>query len=255
MKNDKGSVGIVLIIVVAVAILGFGSYKVLYKEAAPEPADQNPTIGNFPANYEPAIHQVITQANTSEKGKCGLVVENVSANASVNFPITLKGKIYNTGCSWQIFEGEAGAAQLYFKSSSGWNKLGLAMPVSVPDWEASLNDFYVTLDFNNGGVGLSKGTEMKVVFTESNAKDESVSKTLEFPLIYSGHTATNLDWKTYKNDKYSFSFEYPSGFGDSSQYPSVASQIDCSREAYSEVGLAEAKNLSIGLSDAISFIT
>ena len=121
--------------------------------------------------------------------KCGLTVTSHSPKSRVGFPLVIKGVIDNShskvnGCSWQIFEGQAGVAQIYFRSSDGeWKKLGESKPVIAENWTEVNSLFSVGLNFNNEGVGLANGTELKAVFTEENASGMPPVDTFELPLI------------------------------------------------------------------------
>ncbi len=130
-------------------------------------------------------------------GKCGLLVTSHSPNEKVNFPITIKGVVDNSdrqskGCAWQMFEGQAGVAQLYFKdTNSEWQKLGALTPVPVENWMSTSTLFSVGLNFNNEGIGLPAGTLLKVIFTEENASGMPPVDTFELPLVFSGTTITS----------------------------------------------------------------
>lgn len=108
-------------------------------------------------------------------GKCGLIVTSIQPNTQVSFPLTIQGTIDNSnsqnlGCSWQMFEGQAGLAQLYYNyENSGWKPIGVSSHVQVSDWTATRTSFSTTLNFNNGGIGIPGGTPMKISFTEENA--------------------------------------------------------------------------------------
>jgi len=130
-------------------------------------------------------------------GKCGLLVTSHSPNEKVDFPLTVKGIIDNTnrqskGCSWQMFEGQGGIAQLYFKDTNGdWQKLGISKPVIVENWTSTSTLFSVALNNNNEGVGLPTGAQLKIIFTEENASGMPPVDTFELPLIFSGTTIPN----------------------------------------------------------------
>jgi len=130
-------------------------------------------------------------------GKCGLLVTSHSPNEKVDFPLTVKGIIDNTdsqskGCTWQMFEGQGGIAQLYFKDTNGdWQKLGTSKPVIVENWTSTSTLFSVALNNNNEGVGLPAGAPLKIIFTEENASGMPPVDTFELPLIFSGTTISS----------------------------------------------------------------
>jgi hypothetical protein len=126
------------------------------------------------------------QVNNS---KCGFQITSLSSGGKASFPLTISGVVDNSnsqnlGCAWQMFEGQAGIAQLYYKyPNSGWEIIGESKPIMVKDWTSNTTTFTTTLNFNNGGVGLQAGTPMKVVFTEENAAAIRPGLMFELPFI------------------------------------------------------------------------
>jgi hypothetical protein len=124
-----------------------------------------------------------------KSGDCGLTVNSHSPDSKVKFPLKIRGTIDNSSakqskCFWQMFEGQAGVAQTYFKDAGGeWKKLGESKPVMVDDWMSVSSIFNVSLNLNNEGIGLASGTQLKVVFTEENASGMPNPDTYELPLI------------------------------------------------------------------------
>ena len=137
--------------------------------------------------------------NVITSGKCGLTITSQSPNSLTSFPLVIKGLIDNTnsqdlGCSWQMFEGQAGNAQLYSKTiNNDWKKIGVMMPVIVENWTSNKTIFSVGLNFNNEDIGLSDGTLLKVVFIEENASGIPPVDTYEFPLVFSVKTSGTID--------------------------------------------------------------
>lgn len=125
-------------------------------------------------------------------GKCGFSATAPISGAVVGFPLTVTGFVDNSnrqnlGCSWQMFEGQAGIAQLYYNyGNRGWNQVGAPVPVRVSDWTAVKTSFSVTLNFSNDGIGLPIGTPMKIVFTEENASGLPGADTFELPVVFGG---------------------------------------------------------------------
>jgi hypothetical protein len=127
-------------------------------------------------------------ANAIPNGKCGLTVTSHLPNSKTGFPLIIKGVVDNTdskdlGCVWQMFEGQAGTVQLYFKDNDEWKKLGSPTLIPVENWMSNKTFFSVGLDFNNEGIGLPTGTFLKVIFTEENASGITPVDTYELPLI------------------------------------------------------------------------
>jgi hypothetical protein len=124
----------------------------------------------------------------SVNGKCGLMVTSVAPNAQVSFPVTISGSINNSnsktiGCSWQMFEGQAGSAQLFYSDRNTWHQLGVSAPIKVADWTAEKTSFTASLDFNNEKPGLPSGTQLKVMFTEENASGMPPVDTYDLPIM------------------------------------------------------------------------
>ena len=107
----------------------------------------------------------------------------------MSFPLTVIGTIDNSnsknlGCTWQMFEGQAGSAQLYFNyNNDGWKPIGTSVPVTVSNWTSTKTTFVATLNFYNGGIGIPNGTPMKITFTEENASGLPPVDTFDFPVV------------------------------------------------------------------------
>lgn len=122
-----------------------------------------------------------------------ITVTSPSANSNVTFPLNVTGVINNTGTNqWQMFEGQAGNAQLYFYSGSAWQTIGASPAIIVDDWTAKKTNFHVTLNFNNDGVGLSGGTKMKIVFTAEDASGLGTANTFTLPVVLNGGTQPSV---------------------------------------------------------------
>ena len=129
-----------------------------------------------------------TKVDSQTALACGLKVTSIEANSEVSFPLTVKGEVdntkaSNTGCSWSMFEGQAGIAQLYFKDDLGWVVLGVSSPIKVDEWMSEKTNFTTTLNFNNDGIGLKKGTIMKILFQEENPSGSGQVDSFELPLV------------------------------------------------------------------------
>lgn len=128
----------------------------------------------------------------SAVGTCGLSISSPLSNSNVTFPLTIKGTVDNSklasglvSCGWQMFEGQAGNARLYFYDNNlGWNPIGATVPIQATSWMSVKSDITAALNFNNGGIGLPGGTKMKIVFTEENASGLPPVDTLELPFNF-----------------------------------------------------------------------
>ncbi len=190
-NNNKGYVSITVLIILLVLVLGGLYIYSKNKTSAPINVDvgtvdngSNSGNNNPPATTTPPV-------TVGVNGNCGLYVQNPAKNTQVNFPFTIQGIIDNTNtkklnCSWQMFEGQAGSAQLYFYTKAdGWQKLGNQIPVPVANWTAVKTTFSVTFTkFKTDLISISSGTPLKVIFTEENASGIPPVDTYEFPLIY-----------------------------------------------------------------------
>jgi|GEM_PF-7089039 len=129
-------------------------------------------------------------------GKCGLSITSPTPNTRVSFPLVIKGMVDNSnsktlGCSWSMFEGQAGTVQLSYLDKGVWHPLGVSVPVKVDDWTSTKINFAITLNFNNDGIGLVPGTELKVVFMGENPSGLAANnKTFELPFILGPYGAT-----------------------------------------------------------------
>ncbi len=195
MKNSqKGFIGKLVLIIIAILIIG-GLF--LYYQNNNQSKVNNNVVDNF-------------------LSKCGFKVTSITPNEKVNFPLIVKGVIDNSnaktlGCSWQMFEGEAGVAQLYFNNNQSWNPIGVGVPINVADWMTTSTTFSVLLNFNNDGIGLSTGTLMKITFTEENPSGQGITDSIDLPIIF-GNISSVSENAVYENKLNGFSFSYPSKF-------------------------------------------
>ncbi len=143
------------------------------------------TSNSFSISFKPA-------SSTAGVSHCGMTITSPAKNAKITFPLTISGVVDNRdyaklGCSWTMFEGEAGTAQIYYKGTptSQWSRLGNPVVVPVLNWmtEGPV-PFSVTLNFNNDGIGLGSTNPMKIVFTDNQQKDNTPATTLELPISF-----------------------------------------------------------------------
>lgn len=184
MKYNKGlSPVVVLLIVIGVLAVAGGVYFAGKKSAVTSTTVTQPApIPTVPTPKSPAV-------SVAGVSHCGMTITAPAANASVSFPVNVSGVIDNTkastlGCSWQMFEGQAGTAQLYYLGSAAGDWYTLNNPVVVPvsNWtSAGPVPFSVAVNFHDGGLGLLPGTKMKIVFTEENASGSGTVDTLTLP--------------------------------------------------------------------------
>lgn len=174
MKNSQKNILLIIVLMVIVGVMiAFGVFDPKKKT---DPTTSIPT---------PTPTQNVTVV---PNGTCGLTILSHSVNSRVNFPLTISGVVDNTnmntlGCSWLMFEGQAGSARLYYKSpAEGWKPIGAQIPVPVQNWMSTKTTFMVT--FTNPIIDLVSGTELKVVFTEDNASGLPPIDIYELPLMY-----------------------------------------------------------------------
>ncbi len=189
-----------LLILLLLLLCGLAVWAGYFKPVeAPVPADNTPVVTVPPT--------------------CGFSVTSPAPNQKVSFPLVVKGVVDNTdaenkGCSWQMFEGQAGSAQLYAYNidgkETGWQKIGAAVPTTVADWMTTSTTFAINI--GNDQMGLAQGTQMKIVFEEEDAAGFGNPDTYELPLVFdSAAVASNAyTWKTYINEAYDFELLYPS---------------------------------------------
>lgn len=214
MKTNKGSaliVGLILFLVImaGVATLYSSNKKNTNTSVTQKLGTENKLTANENANI------VVTSTNTTTTPKttpatpvntpvgnsvtiqktsmshCGFTINSPQSNSVIhsNIPVVFSGVINNSntatvGCSWTMFEGQAGTAQLWHKDGGVWGKINSEKIINVSNWMTTGPvPFTVSVDFNNSGPGFASGLPMKVVFTEENPSS-GVADILEFPLIF-----------------------------------------------------------------------
>ncbi len=147
--------------------------------------DNTPTLPTEQPDVTPTTITTVTP-----NGICGLFVtsHNVNGKASLQKPITVSGIIDNTdhqtrGCSWQMFEGQAGTAQAFAYVDNQWKSISKQTYVPVPNWMTTKTTFKVELTIDTGVMNIAAGTPLKVVFTEENASGEPPVDIYTLPLI------------------------------------------------------------------------
>jgi hypothetical protein len=133
--------------------------------------------------------KIAEECQSVSVGKCGFSVSSPQANSSVTFPLTIKGVVDNSkaqqlGCSWSMFEGAAGGAQLYYNyQNQGWKTLNTPRAITVSSWMTTTTPFEFTMPFDNSSIGLPSGTPLKIIFSEDNASGLPPVDSYELPLI------------------------------------------------------------------------
>lgn len=204
-KQQNGSKGFfvpLVITIVVIFIFGAGVYAYLQSDKNPQVV---PGVSIFPQNNNTEnsttsvastsdINSISTNANAASN--CGFKVTSHVPNQAVSFPIIVKGIIDNTEaenkkCSWSMFEGQAGTAQLYYDvnpvtfNSEKWVSIGQSVPINADKWMALQTNFSVSL--GNDQMALQNGTRMKIVFTEEDPSGMGKVDSLELPLIISNN--------------------------------------------------------------------
>lgn len=171
MENNNNNAGIIgVIVVLLIIIIGAGTY--LYYDKAEAPSQ----------NVKDDTEQPILASN------CGLTIDSPKIGDSVSFPLTITGHVDNTkanaeGCSWTMFEGQAGVATLHYETKDGFSLPVETTPVMVANWMSATTTFSVTLNFNNQVLQLPSGYNLKVVITEENPSGEGTPSTVELPVV------------------------------------------------------------------------
>lgn len=144
---------------------------------------------NIPVEYTPPT-ATSTPITITPNGICGLLITSHTPNqkASLQKPITVSGTINNIdrvsrGCSWQLFEGQAGTAEAFVFVNNQWKSISTQTPVPVPNWMSTSTTFTVEIRINTGTMNIVDGTPIKVVFTEENASGEPPVDTYTLPLV------------------------------------------------------------------------
>jgi len=183
MKNSTKGLATIIVLVVIIIVLAVALGYMYMRQNQPSALTQSPDVTQTPATPDAPIRNMVPIA-VHKAAACGPEISSIAPGAAVSFPLTVTGTIDNSsGCRWQMFEGQAGTAMLYYDyQDSGWKALGYGTPVKVDDWTATTTSFSVTLDFNNGGIGIPSKTPMKVVFTAEDASGKDGAATSEFPI-------------------------------------------------------------------------
>ena len=123
---------------------------------------------------------------TAPAYKCGLTVTSPLPNSTVSFPLTVTGVINNPaatdGCTWTMFEGQAGNIVLSDQTTFYSVPSGSATPVSVTgDWMANVPvSFSTTL---TPVTTIPSGTQLSITFNEEDPSGQGLAQTLVVPVI------------------------------------------------------------------------
>lgn len=130
-----------------------------------------------------------------EASQCGLLVYSPVSYEQISFPLTVSGVIDNgqsksTGCSWTMFEGQAGTVQAYAKGNDGtWTPIADSVVIHVDDWTQEKTSFSLTLmpDMVKTLGFLKSGMSLKLVFESENPSgDPEKTRTFTLPLYFKG---------------------------------------------------------------------
>lgn len=117
---------------------------------------------------------------------CGLTIDSPASGATVSFPLTIQWTVDNTqaqglGCSWTMFEAQAGVARLYADINDP--AIGNPVLMQVPNWMTNGPvSFSIVIPFDNSNAGFPSGTPMQVVFEEESPSG-AASDTLVLPIV------------------------------------------------------------------------
>lgn len=113
---------------------------------------------------------------------CGFNVKSIAVDDIINFPVKITGTIdnTNTNCVWNMSSESAGIAELFFESGDEWKTLSTST-ISVINTKNDQVPFETNLTFNNQGIGLPLGADLKIVFSEE--VKENVSSIDKYEVI------------------------------------------------------------------------
>lgn len=144
---------------------------------------------------DPAILKTVKSTSQvssyGTQGSCGFDISSPIANSKVKFPLTISGTVDNSnyeelGCRWIISEGQAATAQLFYNyKNQGWSAVDVAVPIKFTGFNNSKATFSTKISLKSGmDIEIGAGTPMKIVFTDVNEMDGSVTNTFELPINF-----------------------------------------------------------------------
>jgi len=174
MKNLQNNEIIkILSAIIVILVIGFGIY--IFKGKTTDTkniiSEENNVVSTTTSSVTTNVSKPKTTTTLSDK--CNLKITYPAPGSKVSFPLTIKGTIDNSkpqsgGCSWNEILGQAGSAQLFYKSGSMWKSQSIPVPILTNSSSvASTSVFSVALSFYNNAVGLASGSPMKVTFIEN----------------------------------------------------------------------------------------
>lgn len=185
MKHNRG-ITFISTILLLILVLGLLTLAYVYGRKSGHmyrPPSGQTTGGQTTGNENPT-------PQLSYASHCGMTINSPAENATVAFPLQISGTVDNTtmstlGCSWIMFEGQAGTAHLYYFSNNAWHPIGQDTIVPVLNWmTVGPTNFTMTMPFTNT-LNLPSGTPMKIIFTEEDPAGNGNPDTLTLPLILS----------------------------------------------------------------------
>lgn len=124
---------------------------------------------------------------SSRASTCGLTVAEPLPNTAISYVVPVDGTIDNSqsaalGCSWTMFEGQAGQAEIV--DASG-NVLAGPVPISVADWTAASTTFSTQLDLTaSASAGaLTEGTRLTIQLLPENPSGLAQITKLAIPVV------------------------------------------------------------------------
>ncbi|MEI8061759.1 MAG: hypothetical protein WCG97_00475 [bacterium] len=135
--------------------------------------------------YVQKFKEAPVKVTTVEVPKCeAFKITSLKPNDQVSLPVTISGVVDNSnkGCSWTMFEGQAGTWQLLFLNNTGtWEAVNKDI-IHVTDWASTTTNFSFVVD--DMGLNAPSDTKMKLSISAENPSGlESRHQIIEFPFI------------------------------------------------------------------------
>lgn len=216
MKNGL----IATIAIIAVLLIGSLIFYFKYPEArlnsnsdyisTDDSTGFNPSTSNSSSTSNIPTSSVPNNSG-SYASVCGMTVMSQKIGEKVTIPFTVFGTIDNTrskqiGCSWSMFEGESGTAELLVQVGGDWKRISKITIVPVKNWMSAGSSFSVDLEKDNSLItpqiskALIAGAPLRVHFYEEDPAGSGRSDQLNLDLVYGGESETvKVTFFTYDN--------------------------------------------------------